>query len=341
MGAGRLAMSARLFETREDDRVKCLLCAHGCNLAAGAAGKCGARVNYRGRMISLVEDVVTAVNMDPVEKKPLYHFMPGTRTFSLGSAGCNFKCRFCQNDGISRITPRSAVSGRRMTPESIVRVARENNAPSVSFTYNEPTVFFELMYNTAGLAKADGLKTIMVSNGFMSPEFLHSMSRRIDAANIDLKGFSDEFYSRYCGGRLQPVLDNLKRIKDLGWWLEVTTLLIPGVNDGDEETGKIAEFIAGELGVDTPWHISAFHGAAEMINHPSTPPETLEKAWRIGGDAGLKYVYLGNVRSSLGADTVCPQCGARLIQRSGYRVRKLFKGDKCPKCETQIAGVWN
>ncbi|MDE5832255.1 MAG: AmmeMemoRadiSam system radical SAM enzyme [Desulfovibrio sp.] len=334
-------MAAQLFERGEDNRVKCLVCAHGCDLAEGATGRCGVRVNHRGNMISLVEDAVTAVNMDPVEKKPLYHFLPGTRTFSIGSAGCNFHCRFCQNHEIARVNPRSTLTGRRLTPETIVRLARENKAPSISFTYNEPTVFFELMYNTAGLAKANGLRTIMVSNGFMSPEFLHSMSKRVDAANIDLKGFGNEFYSRYCGGKLRPVLDNLKRIKDLGWWLEVTTLLIPRVNDSEEETGKIAEFIATELGKETPWHISAFHGAADMINHPSTSLETLERAMKTGVAAGLKHVYLGNVITSSGANTFCPECGVKLIERKGYKTRKMFKGDECPRCAAKIAGVWH
>ena len=334
-------MSAKLFETKEDNRVKCLVCSHACDLPEGGTGKCGVRVNHRGQMISLVEDAVTAVQMDPVEKKPLYHFLPGTRTFSLGSAGCNFHCRFCQNSSIAHVNPHTTLSGRRLTPETLTRLAKDNKAPSISFTYNEPTVFFELMYNTAGLAKANGLKTIMVSNGFMSPEFLHSMAKRIDAANIDLKGFTNEFYAKYCGGKLQPVLDNLKRIKDLGWWLEVTTLLIPRVNDSEEETGKIAEFIAKELGTDTPWHISAFHGAAEMINHPSTSIETLERTWRAGSDAGLKHVYIGNVVSAVGAHTFCPECGAKLIERKGYRTRKMFKGDECSQCGAKIAGVWH
>ena len=333
-------MSARLWESLEDDRTRCLLCAHGCNLPEGASGKCGVRVNRRGKLYSLVEDVVTAVNMDPVEKKPLHHFLPGTRTFSIGSAGCNFHCRFCQNSAIAHVNSKATVSGRRLTPETIVRLARENKAPSISFTYNEPTVFFELMYETAGLAKSHGLKTVMVSNGFMSPEFLQSMSKRIDAANIDLKGFSNDFYAKYCGGRLQPVLDNLKRIKDLGWWLEVTTLLIPGVNDGEEEAGKIAEFIRDSLGPETPWHISAFHGAAEMINHPSTPSATLEKALAIGQNIGLKHVYLGNTLSSVGSDTACANCGKKLIERKGYRARKLFKGGECPQCGAALAGVW-
>lgn len=330
-----------LWEKVGEDSLKCQLCAHACQIKEGKCGICGVRVNKRGELVSLVNDVVTAVQIDPVEKKPLYHFLPGTKTFSIGSAGCNFHCRFCQNDSIAHVTPRSTLSGRRLTPETIVRLAVENRTPSVSFTYNEPTVFFELAYSAAGLAKAQGLKTILVSNGFMSPEYLQSMSRRIDAANIDLKGFTDDFYRKYCGGRLQPVLDNLITIKRMGWWLEVTTLLIPGVNDSPAEVAAIADFIKDNLGVETPWHISAFHGAAEMRDHPATPIAKLEAAYNTGKDRGLEYVYIGNVRITTGQDTLCPTCGARLIERRGFRARKLFKGSVCPQCQREIAGIWS
>lgn len=334
-------MLAQLWETRADASVHCQLCQHSCVIKDGAHGICGVRANYRGELISLVGNVVTALNMDPVEKKPLYHFLPGTRTFSIGSAGCNFHCRFCQNDEIAHVNPRSTLSGRRLTPETLVRLAGENRAPSMAFTYNEPTVFFEQVYHCAGLARAHGIKTILVSNGFMSPECLQSLSKRVDAANIDLKGFSEDFYRKYCGGRLKPVLDNLKIIKNMGWHLEVTTLVIPGVNDSAEELGGIARFIHDELGPNTPWHVSGFHGAAEMLHHPSTPLATLEKAWQTGRDAGLSFVYIGNAQTSHGTSTLCPSCGKVLIERRGYRTRKLFKDDKCPHCQTEIPGVWS
>lgn len=331
---------AMLWEAQPDNSIKCQLCAHGCHIKQGGNGICGVRVNHRGKMVTLVGDVVTAVQLDPVEKKPLYHFLPGTKTFSIGSAGCNFHCRFCQNSEIAHVHPRSRLAGRRFTPETIVRLAQENKAPSIAFTYNEPTVFFEQIYAAAGLAKANGLKTLLVSNGFMSDGFLQSLSKRIDAINVDLKGFSDSFYHKYCGGRLQPVLDNLKTIHKMGWWLEVTTLLIPGVNDSADEMAAMADFIIHELGCDTPWHLSAFHGAAEMINHPSTPLAKLEEAWRIGRDAGLNYVYIGNVQSPLGSNTLCPSCGENLIERRGYRARLHFRDGTCPKCGALIAGVW-
>lgn len=333
-------MSAMLWEQGSDSKINCQVCAHSCNLADGQAGLCGVRVNKRGDMISLVQDVVTAVQIDPIEKKPLYHFLPGSRIFSVGSAGCNFHCRFCQNHEIAHVNPHSHVGGRRLTPETIVRLAEENRTPSIAFTYNEPTVFFELLFNAAGLAKAQGLRTVLVSNGFMSGSFLQSMSKRIDAINVDLKSFNDNFYRHYCRGRLQPVLDNLITIKKMGWWLEVTTLLIPGINDSREEVGKIAAFIRDELGSDTPWHISAFHGAAEMAGHPSTSKGALEEAWRLGRDSGLEYVYTGNIPGAHGSDTNCPECGTTLIARSGYHTRKGMKNGCCPKCGKEIPGVW-
>lgn len=298
------------------------------------------RVNHRGRLVSLVSDVITAVNMDPVEKKPLYHFLPGTKTFSLGGAGCNFRCFFCQNHEIAHVNQKSTLPGRRLTPETIVRLAEQNQAQSIAFTYNEPTLFFEQMYAAAGLAKAQDIRTILVSNGFMSVGALQSLSKRIDAANIDLKSFSDDFYRKFCRGRLDPVLDNLKRIRDMGWWLEVTTLVIPGVNDSPEELTKLASFIKTELGEDVPWHISAFHGAHKMLNHPSTPTFKLEEAWHIGSDAGLKYVYLGNVQTATGSNTLCPQCGTLLIERRGYQIRQRIGEGVCPACHAEIPGIW-
>lgn len=333
-------MASMLWQKKDDNSIQCEVCSHSCLIKDGGHGVCGVRVNHKGELVTLVGDAVTALNMDPVEKKPLYHFLPGSKTFSVGSAGCNFRCKFCQNSEIAHVSPKSTLMGRRLTPETLVRLAEENHAPSISYTYNEPTVFFELAYNAAGLAKARGLKNILVSNGFMSNQYLQSMSKRIDAANIDLKGFTDQFYRKFCGGRLQPVLDNLKTIKRMGWWLEVTTLLIPGINDSPEEIKNIVEFIKNDLGVETPWHISAFHGAAEMLNHPATSNAKLEEAWRIGTDSGLEYVYIGNAILDIGHDTFCPSCGKNLISRRGYRTRKLFKGNKCPACEREIAGIF-
>lgn len=334
-------MEAMLWTPGQNGKVKCQVCAHSCSIAEGAAGICGVRANYGGRLVSLAADIATAIQIDPIEKKPLYHFLPGSRVLSIGSAGCNFHCGFCQNHHIARVGANSTARGRRLSPESIVRLAEENKSPSIAFTYNEPTVFVEQVYNAAGKAKARGIKTVLVSNGFMSPEFLQALGPRIDAANIDLKAFSEDFYRHYCKGRLAPVLESLRLIKKMGWHLEVTTLLIPGVNDSDQESGEIAKFIRDELGADTPWHVSAFHGAADMINHPSTPAETLERVWRLGKSAGLDFVYTGNIPGAVGESTFCPGCGAVLIERRGYRVNVKSKNGKCPGCGRQIPGVWN
>lgn len=333
-------MRALLWDTLRDGEVRCRLCAHACRLKKGGRGLCGVRANAGGELISLVGDVLTSAQLDPVEKKPLYHFLPGSRTFSVGSAGCNFRCRFCQNHAIARVPSSGVVPGRRARAEEVVRLAQERQARSLAFTYNEPTVFFEMVYEASGLARAANLRALLVSNGFMSGDCLTALSRRIDAANVDLKAFRDDFYREYCGGRLQPVLDNLKAIKALGWWLEVTTLVIPGVNDSAGELGAIAAFIRDELGADTPWHLSAFHGAYQMAQHPSTPLATLERGWGIGREAGLNFVYMGNVRSAVGGNTFCPACGALAMERRGFEVRLLGAAGICPSCKSHLPGVW-
>ncbi len=334
-------MQAMLWSPNADGSVSCRLCVHRCRVRKGGKGRCGVRVNFKGGLVSLVNEVVTAVGMDPVEKKPLYHFLPGTKIFSVGSAGCNFHCRFCQNSNISQVPESGVVPGRRVTPEELISLAVTNRARSLAFTYNEPTVFFELVYQTARQAKEKGLPSVLVSNGFMSADCLRALHASISAANIDLKGFSDEFYRSYCGGRLQPVLDNLKAIKEMGWWLEVTTLVIPGVNDTIDELKALAAFIHDELGADTPWHISAFHGAYRMADYPATPLSKLEEAWRVGRESGLYYVYIGNVRSALGSTTFCPQCGTAVILREGFEARVSGALGECPSCGTVLPGIWS
>lgn len=333
-------MRAMLWESLEDEDVRCRLCAHACRLKKGGKGLCGVRVNSGGELVSMVTDVATSVQMDPVEKKPLYHFLPGSRTFSVGSAGCNFQCRFCQNHQTARVPSSGVVSGRRVTPDALVRLAENQHARSMAFTYNEPTVFFELLYETAGLAQAVGLRVILVSNGFMGGDFLLSLRSRVNAINVDLKSFSDDFYREYCGGRLQPVLDNLRAIRGMDWWLEVTTPVIPGCNDSTAELRDMAAFVHDELGPDTPWHLSAFHGACRMAGHPSTPLPVLEKAWSIGREAGLHFVYIGNASSAVGGTTFCPTCGAPVIERRGWRTRRLGTAGQCPSCKATLPGVW-
>lgn len=299
------------------------------------------RVLHEGVLHTLVYDRVAAMNMDPVEKKPLYHFHPGHMTFSLGTMGCNMDCSFCQNHSLSQ-PPREgqSVQGTSVTPAALVDAAKESGAASISYTYSEPTIFFELLEDTARLAKTAGLHNILVSNGFMTHHCLEALEGLIDAANIDLKAFSESFYTDICGARLAPVLENLKTMRRMGWWIEVTTLLIPGANDSDEELRTLAAFIRDELGAETPWHVSRFRPTWKMTDRGPTPVPTMERALAIGKDAGLEYIYLGNVPGHDGNSTCCPTCGNMTIKRHGFQVLSQCEGATaaCPGCGHAIAG---
>jgi len=330
---------ALLWKPIEDSSdVRCRLCSQYCRIAPGERGFCGVRENQAGRLMTHVADTVAAVNVDPVEKKPLYHFHPGTYTLSFGTMGCNLSCSFCQNYSLSQ-PPREGrpIQGRRMTPDELVGLALENGAASISYTYSEPTIFFELMLPTAKLAVEKGLKNIIVSNGYQSPECLEELRPFIHAANIDLKSFRDAFYREQCQARLKPVLETLKRIHEFGWWLEVTTLLIPELNDSYEELAEMALFIKDELGEQTPWHLSRFHPDFKMRNRPPTPVETLERAWQIGREAGLQYIYVGNVPGHDGNNTVCPSGCGPMIRRRGFFVESMEP--VCATCGTALPGV--
>lgn len=333
---------ARLWKRLKGDTVQCRLCSHFCVIGQGERGLCGVRENREGTLMALNYGRIAALNLDPVEKKPLYHFHPGSRTYSFATAGCNLSCSFCQNWSLSQ-TPREGgrVTGRAMTPQELVDEALKLKAASISYTYTEPTIFFETMQDTARIAAREGLGNIMVSNGFMSRECLDEMGPLIDAANVDLKSFSEDFYRDVCGARLKPVLENLVHIRhDLGWWLEVTTLLIPGKNDSPDELDRLTDFLAGELGVDTPWHISRFHPDYRMNDVGVTGADTLEAAYAMGRDKGLRYVYVGNVPGSDRQRTLCPGCSAVLVERAGFSpVLVAVRGGRCEHCGTQVAGV--
>ena len=331
---------ARLYEKLSDDRVRCHLCAHRCTIADGKKGICHVRENRGGTLYTLVYGRTIARHVDPVEKKPLFHFYPGTTAYSMATAGCNFRCRWCQNWEISQVPrERHLVMGREASPEQIVTAAQRAGCRSIAYTYTEPTVFFECTYDTARLAHKAGLANIYVTNGYMTEEMLETFQPYLDAANVDLKAFRDETYRKYVGARLQPVLDSLKRIKALGIWLEVTTLVIPGINDDPAELRDAAQFVAHELGADTPWHISRFFPAYKMSDVPATPIPTLQRAREIGLEEGLRYVYMGNV---LGVEnTLCHSCGRLLIRRSGFRIleNNVRPSGRCPDCGTPVAGV--
>jgi len=332
---------AYLYKKLEDKKVRCLNCAHYCILHSGQRGLCGAKENINDKLYSLVYGKVIAVHIDPIEKKPLFHFLPGSYSLSVATVDCPLFCKTCQNYDISQgFKDAKEIPGEEISPQKIVDAALENNLPSISYTYTDPIAFSEYALDTMKLARKAGLKNVWVSSGFWSKELFDLISNYLHAANIDLKGFTDEFYIKYCGAKLHPVLDSLKRIKDKGIWLEVTTLVIPTLNDSPEILTKIAQFIKNELGDDTPWHITQFCAAIswKLKNLPDTPMETLKKAWQIGKETGLKYVYTGNIPGLPSEDTYCPKCNALVIDRTGYFVNRYDKQGKCPKCGEKIAG---
>ncbi len=326
----------RYYKT-EGDRIVCLLCRHYCKLKESQVGVCGVNANHNGELENLVYGQVAALNVDPIEKKPLYHFLPSTTSLSLGTVGCNFQCPFCQNWQISQTKDREGC--HEMSPDQIVDLALQRGCKSISYTYNEPTIFYPFAKDIALKAKAHGIRSVFVSNGLETPEVIADMKGVIDAFNIDLKSFNADYYKKTLKGSLEGVLDTLKRLKAGGFWVEVTTLIVPGTNDSEEEITQIAQFIADELDIYTPWHISAFHPDYKMTDRDGTSLETLLKAQEIGEKAGLKYIYLGNVSGM--SVTKCPQCGFDLIKRSGFSVveEHLVEG-RCPQCQRAIEGVW-
>jgi pyruvate formate lyase activating enzyme len=334
--------AAYLCRAMEDRGVQCLACAHFCRIAPGETGRCGVRENNSGRLFTRVYDRVVAAAVDPIEKKPLFHLLPGTASFSVATVGCNLTCRFCQNADIAQwpVDRRDSFPGRPMPPEEIVDQALSRGCKSISFTYTEPTVYIELALDTARLAKDKGLKTVFVSNGFMGPDLIDLVSPVLDAANVDLKAFSEDFYRNLCGARLDPVKKNLVRLREKGVMVEVTTLIIPGLNDDPAELEAMAGFIARDLGPDTPWHLSRFHPAHNLLEQPATPRTTLERAWDIGRAAGLYHVYTGNLAGGR-EDTHCHGCGALLVERRGYTTTNLMtEPGQCPRCRTRVYGIY-
>ena len=333
---------ARFWESLEDQKVHCHLCAHECQIDPGKRGICRVRENRDGTLYSLVYGRIISENIDPIEKKPLYHFLPGSLSYSIGTVGCNFGCLHCQNYEISQY-PRlheGRIIGEQRSPEDIVAAAIESQSASISYTYTEPTIFLEFAQDTARLARAQVLRNVFVSNGFMTETSAQALAEFIDADNVDLKSFRDDHYRKVCKARLQPVLDTIVRLKKLGVWVEITTLVIPGLNDSTEELTDIAQFIKG-VGVGVPWHVSAFYPVYKMLDRPRTPVATLLKAREIGLKAGLRYVYTGNIPGKGGESTFCYACGGLLIDRLGFQIRRYnLKDGKCPKCQAEIDGVW-
>jgi len=333
---------AMLYEKLGDKKVRCFLCSHRCLISSGKRGICAVRENIDGALFSLVYGKVVASHVDPIEKKPLFHFLPGSSSFSIATAGCNLRCQHCQNVEISqfpRERPDVPIPGEDMTPEEVVRMAERYGCKSISYTYTEPTIFFEFAYDCAMLAKRKGIKNVFVSNGYTTPEATRLIAPYLDGNNIDLKG-GEKFYKEVCGAKAGPVRDTIRLMKELGVWVEVTTLIIPGYNDAEEDLKSAAEFIKS-VDPAIPWHVTQFYPTYKLTDEPRTPVKTLRWARQMGFDTGLKYVYEGNVPGEGGENTYCPNCRELLIQRFGFSIKESrIKGGKCLSCGATIEGVW-
>lgn len=331
---------AMFYEKLEGGFVRCNLCPNHCLLSPGQIGICRARKNVDGKLYSLVYGKVAAVHLDPIEKKPLYHFLPGTKAYSIATTGCNLRCKFCQNWQISQVFPWE-VKTIEMSPEKVVEEAIKSGAETIAFTYTEPVVFYEFMYDIARLAKERGLKTVMITAGYINQEPLKELLKYLDGVKVDFKGFSDKFYQKMTAGYVGPVLETMKTVKESGTWLEIVNLVIPGENDSEEDIKKLALWVKENLGEDVPLHFTRFHPDYKLLNTPPTPIETLKRARKIARDLGLKYVYTGNVYDPEGSTTYCPRSGEVAIKREGFFVveNNLDGEGRCPSGE-KIPGVW-
>ncbi len=331
---------AMYYKKLEDARVECLLCPKGCKVADLERGYCGVRENRGGTYHTLVHSRVCALHVDPIEKKPFFHYLPGTPAVSVATAGCNVECKFCQNWQISQFRPEQ-VDSIRLTPQDVVEHAKKRSSPTIAYTYTEPVVFYEFMYDTARAARQEGVTNVVVSNGYIKEEPLVELCKYLDAVKIDLKAFTEEFYKESCSGELKPVLETLVTLKKLGMWTEIVVLIVPTLNDGEKELKEMSAWVYEELGPDVPIHFSRFHPTYKIKNLPPTSVHTLEKARDIALEAGLNYPYIGNVPGHSGENTYCPDCKEVVIGRVGYTiVRNTIKDGKCANCEHPIAGVW-
>ncbi|HPB01492.1 MAG TPA: AmmeMemoRadiSam system radical SAM enzyme [Bacteroidales bacterium] len=333
-------IKARYFEELPDGSVKCRLCPHACILRNGQSGICRTRINEGGVLYTMAYGNPVAVHIDPIEKKPLYHFLPSSKVLSFGTAGCNFRCLNCQNADISQAAPND-VSALDYSPEKVVKTAREHSVDGIAFTYTEPTVFFEYMYDTAFLAQKAGIKTLMISNGYINQEPLKDLVGVMDAFNIDLKSFNDSTYKTLCNGSLQPVLDTIKTIRDSGKWLEITNLMVTAYTDKTDEFSQMISWLIENDFTEVPLHISRFFPAHKLLDSQPTNPAVIEQAFHMATSAGMKYVYTGNIRNEAHENTQCPDCGNLLVKREGYTTKVSgMTENKCNKCGRIIPGVW-
>ena len=336
------AQEAMFYEQLEGEAVQCQLCFRRCLIPEGERGRCQVRENRQGRLKSLVHSRVAALHIDPVEKKPLNHFLPGQQRLCIGTAGCNFRCRFCHNWSMSQRAPEEVSGENILPPEEAVQVAVEEDLPMISFTYNEPTVFYEYMYEVARLAREEGIKVIVNTNGALNREPLEKLLPYVDGVNVDLKAFTDEFYEELTGGELETVLESLKIIEEADVWLEIVNLVIPTKNDAPEEIREMCEWIRDNLGPDVPVHFSRFTPSYRLTELPPTPVETLEEAIEIAYESGLNYVTIGNVPGHHRDSTYCSECGERIIHRVQFSVlSNEISAGRCGHCGNEIPGVWD
>ena len=332
---------AMFWEKLAENQVRCTLCPRECVVADVERGYCGVRENQGGEYQTLVYGALCSANVDPIEKKPLFHYIPGSTAFSIATAGCNIECKFCQNWRISQFRPEQ-VESVLITPEKLVAVCKSRRAHTIAYTYSEPVIFYEYMHDTAALARRHGIGSVMISNGYIQEKPLRQLCRHLTGVKIDLKAFTETFYTQWCAGHLKPVLATLEILKDIGIWFELVVLIIPTLNDSPDEIKQMSKWVLKHLGPNVPMHFTRFHPTYRVTNLPRTPIPTLERCREIALDAGVHYVYAGNVPMHPGENTYCHSCGHELIQRVGFRVTSnTIKSGKCPKCGTKIPGVWS
>jgi pyruvate formate lyase activating enzyme len=340
-GAAKFEREAVYYKKLAEGRVECELCPRACTVAPKERGYCGVRENVDGIYKTLVYGRACSAHVDPIEKKPLFHVLPGAKAFSIATAGCNIECKFCQNWEISQFRPEQ-VRSVHLPPKQLVKHAKQENIESIAFTYTEPVIFYEYMFDTARLAKEQGVKSVMISNGYIKEEPMAALCEHLSAVKIDLKAFTEKFYVETCSGKLQPVLDTLRLLSRKKMWCEIVVLLVPGLNDSEDEITRMCQWIHDDLGPDVPIHFSRFYPTYKVKNLPPTPISTLTRAWKIAMDAGLNFTYVGNVPGHEGESTYCPACKKTVVRRIGYRITQMgIRDGNCAFCGRPIPGIWN
>jgi len=338
---GVIRREAMFWEKRTEDKVQCVLCPRQCEVAKEERGYCGVRENQGGKYQTLVYGTLCSANIDPIEKKPLFHYQPGTAAMSIATAGCNMECKFCQNWQISQFRPEQ-VDSVLVTPDKLVEACKARSCPTIAYTYSEPVIFYEYMHDTAALARKAGIGSVAISNGYIQEKPLRELCRHLTGIKIDFKAFSEKFYADQCAGKLQPVLATLEVLKDVGIWFELVVLIVSTLNDSADEVKQMSQWVVSHLGPDVPMHFTRFHPTYRLTNLPPTPVATLERCRQIALDAGVRYVYAGNVPMHPGENTYCHACKTELIRRVGYQISaNTIKNGKCPKCGAAIPGVWS